>query len=479
MTEETVAIYETCNKQYPQAPFDPPERFPECPRDRSGLDPGNEVYVAVRDTFRLLGMDSGHYGDAKWNPLGEFITPEDDVVIKPNLLYHYHPEGRLDAMTVHASILRAVIEYVFIAQEGKRRVTVAESPVWTADFKKLLDDSGISQMIEYLGDLGVDVEVIDMRETMLARSFESPKPPRILRLAGDPAGYLTVDLGSDSEFHGLEIDPRDYRNSMTNVTHNESVCRYKMPRTILNADVIISLAKLKTHVMAGNTLSLKNMVGAYGEKIQLPHYRVGSETSDEYPSLPIMRGLKRTMVKKLFKVFKSFPYSEKIGPVRSFVAKVTDESWNEPYPLWGMWYGNDTVWRMALDLNKIVLYADKQGMMERNRQRRTFAVIDGVVSGEGRGPIRPKPRNDGLVIAGRDFAATDLVATRLMGFDSWKIPILREALSSKDHRVTKVTEAHEIRCVSNREKWRRIWQLRKADLLNFEAPLSWRDHIEL
>lgn len=474
---ENVAIYETESKEYPQTPFNPPKNFPEYPF-KGELQTDNEVYTAIRNIFNLLGMDSRHYGSAVWNPLGELIKSGDNVVIKPNLLYHYHPEGRLDAIIVHGSILRAVIDYVFIALKKKGKITVAESPVWQADFKKILDLSGISEMAEYLRGRGVEIGIVDMRETMFSKSYDSFKLPEVVKLEGDPTGYQTVDLGEGSEFHGLVFDLNNYRNSMTDKIKNENVCTYRMPKTILSADVIINLSKLKTHVMAGNTLSLKNIVGTYGEKIDLPHYRTGTEICDEHPRFSGTKALKQTTVKKLYKFFKKYPFLEKMRPVKNFVLKVTDERWKEPFPLWGCWYGNDTVWRMTLDLNKILLYASKEGKMEKTRQRKVFAIIDGIISGEDRGPIRPKERNDGIIIAGNDFVATDLVATRLMGFDHYKIPILRKSLESKGYSLTNV-KVEEIKCNSNKDKWKKLWELKKEDLLNFEPPLSWRGHIEL
>lgn len=472
---ETVAIYETEKKKYPSLPFNPEKNFPEYPF-KGKLQEENEVYTAVREVFHLLGMDARHYGSAVWNPLGDIIKPGDNVVIKPNLLYHYHPEGKLDSIIVHGSILRAVIDYAFIALKKKGTITIAESPVWQADFAKILQLSGIKEMLEYIAGLGVDVDVVDMRETMLSKNYDSVTLPKVVRLDGDPAGYQEVDLGEVSEFHGLIFDSSDYRNSMTENIKNEDVCSYKMPKTILNADVVINISKMKTHVMAGNTLSLKNIVGAYGEKINLPHYRTGIEMCDEHPKFSGAKAVKQAAVKNMYKFFKKYPFLEKISSVKNFVLKVTDEKWGEPFPLWGCWHGNDTVWRMTLDLNKILLFASKEGKMEKTKQRKVFAIVDGIVAGEGRGPIRPEQRSDGIVIAGKDFFAVDMAATRMMGFDYTKIPILAKV---KNARGFTLSAAGEVNCNSNKEKWKRLWELKKEELLNFEPPLSWRDHIEL
>ena len=56
-----VAITFTGKKNYPnEIPFDPPEMYPEF--KVSATDPDNEVYAAVRETFRLMGLDLKNYG---------------------------------------------------------------------------------------------------------------------------------------------------------------------------------------------------------------------------------------------------------------------------------------------------------------------------------------------------------------------------------------------------------------------------------
>src|SRR5574339_536254 len=44
----------------------------------------------------------------------------------------------------------------------------------------------------------------------------------------------------------------------------------------------------------------------------------------------------------------------------------------------GNWHGNDTCWRMVLDLNKCLFYYDGEGR-PRREPRRYLAVVDGVI----------------------------------------------------------------------------------------------------
>ena len=48
-------------------------------------------------------------------------------------------------------------------------------------------------------------------------------------------------------------------------------------------------------------------------------------------------------------------------------------------------------------------------------------MVDGIVGGEGMGPLEPDAKPCGCLIAGEHPLAVDLVATRLMGFDPRKL----------------------------------------------------------
>src|SRR5690606_12091736 len=94
----------------------------------------------------------------------------------------------------------------------------------------------------------------------------------------------------------------------------------------------------------------------------------------------------------------------------------------------GNWHGNDTTWRMCLDLNRILLYADADGRWHETPARRFFSLVDGVIAGEGNGPLDPTPKPVGVIVAGFNPVAVDMTCARLMGFDYRKIPLLRRAI---------------------------------------------------
>src|SRR5690606_12611664 len=96
----------------------------------------------------------------------------------------------------------------------------------------------------------------------------------------------------------------------------------------------------------------------------------------------------------------------------------------------GSWYGNDTVWRMSLDLQTILHYGNGSGELEQAPTRRVLTITDAIVAGEGEGPLSPTPVPLGIVTMGENVAALEWVHALLMGFEPTKIPLIREAFSS-------------------------------------------------
>jgi hypothetical protein len=87
---------------------------------------------------------------------------------------------------------------------------------------------------------------------------------------------------------------------------------------------------------------------------------------------------------------------------RAIVSRLARVASRDKY-LEGGWYGNDTLCRTILDLNRILLYADSRGEMQREIQRRRLFLTDGIIAGEGEGPS-----NDAMTTSerGRGVIAT-------------------------------------------------------------------------
>jgi hypothetical protein len=117
----------------------------------------------------------------------------------------------------------------------------------------------------------------------------------------------------------------------------------------------------------------------------------------------------------------------------------------------GNWHGNDTCWRMVLDLNKCLFYFNGLGA-PREKPLRYLAVVDGIIGGEGNGPMSPDPKPAGVILAGTHPAAVDCAAATLMGFDWRKIRLLRQCFELREKNFVPF-QAEAIRVVSANAAW--------------------------
>lgn len=475
---------------YPdEPPWHPHERYPEYPFGARDVAGPNPAYAAVRALFRAMRLDADRFGERDWNPLGEIVRPGDRVVLKPNWVQHFHESGGgLESVITHGSIVRAVLDYVWIALRGEGQVTVGDAPLQRADFERVLAWEGAEAVRSLYRDrLGFDVVLADFRRT---RAEKDRRGLIVAResLRGDPRGYRAVDLAERSE-HALNRLPShlfraDYFGfRVTNYDpaamlrhHAETVHEYLIAGSILDADVVIGLPKLKTHRKAGLTCALKNTVGVNGDKDWLPHHTVGSvaEGGDEY----LHRSLRKRWLSRL---------NDRIESARSLAEKrafywlwrsisFTRRVRRYPDPFFeGSWYGNRTLCRTIIDLNRILAFADRDGRLADTPTRRLLYVVDAIVAGEGEGPLGPDPRPCGLVIGGTNAVAVDAACAALMGFDPMRIPLVASALAAAEPRLARFDPA-EVRVESSLSGMRGpLCRLRSLD---FRPPAAWRGMIE-
>jgi hypothetical protein len=94
------------------------------------------------------------------------------------------------------------------------------------------------------------------------------------------------------------------------------------------------------------------------------------------------------------------------------------------YVAGGAWHGNETIWRMIYDLNLVIQCVDRTGQLRDRPQRAYVCLVDGLVAGEGNGPLQPLPREVDWLVAGEDPFAVDAVLTHFMGFDAERVPVV-------------------------------------------------------
>jgi hypothetical protein len=144
----------------------------------------------------------------------------------------------------------------------------------------------------------------------------------------------------------------------------------------------------------------------------------------------------------------------------------------------GNWYGNDTAWRMVLDLNRILFYADSDGRLHDQPVRKFFSIVDGIVAGEGNGPLDPTPKQAGVVLAGTNPVAVDLACARMMGFEYRRIPMLHRALVNHPLPLASFGFKNVVGGSNDRRFDRPPAEMR-GPLLAFEPHLGWKGHVEI
>lgn len=345
------------------------------------------VRKSLVDACVALGMPSE-------NPFGGLVRPGDVVFIKPNWVAHRYRAScpRQDdvwSTITHPSVILAVADLVDLALCGKGRIIIGDNPSIDADFDELIAVSGLEDV---QSRFSVPCEIRDLRPLVCEDLKDYGIRDRMSVRQGDPEGSVKVDLRDASLLYGLS--PRRFRGVFTDRTdtvraHTGLRQEYEIAGSIAKADVYISVPKLKTHHKVGTTLNLKGLVGTVTNKNLLVHWRTGFPLigGDEYPD------------------FSSW--------ARSLFRRVKKR---------GAWPGNDTIWRMVVDLYTCLLRV-REG-------KRSFTVIDGITGGQGEGPFCPTSKNSQTLVVSDDLLAADMVATRLMGFDVAGVRYLRHYLDS-------------------------------------------------
>jgi uncharacterized protein (DUF362 family) len=465
-------------------PFSPKEAYPEYPFDDAGSSGENKVYEAVRNCLLLMGLDAARFGTAQWNPLGEFVEPGQRVVIKPNFVLDFHGFGwSLESVITHGSIIRAVLDYVLLALRGKGTVRVGDAPLQSADFGKIRQFSGLDAVLNfYQGRSAVIVDVADFRQEcalLNERNWIREKEAA----AGDPEGYATVDLQDESMFRSVAALSDRYRVTnydpkQMSLHHNEQKNEYLISGSVLKADTMISLPKIKTHRKAGITACLKNSIGINGQKDWLPHHRKGSVSrgGDEYLYRNPLKAIATSLMERA-DVEPSLGRLKILRGCRAIASRLSEVATSDKY-FEGGWHGNDTLWRTILDLNRILLYADFQGKVQRQVQRQCLFLADGIIAGEGEGPIEPTAKPCGVLVGGVSAPVVDAVIARLMGFDFQKIPSIREAFALPTYPLVSFGP-REIEIVSNSPQLDGMDVFEPGFNLNFVPAHGWQGRVEL
>lgn len=478
-----VIIEKNNRYSYPtEPPFRPDQKYPEIPiADLS--NESNEVYNLVRNGFRDMGYDCKNYGSQQWNPLGGMIKPGDVVLLKPNMVMDVNGSGEgTDCLYTNPSVVAAVLDYVYIALKGNGRIVVGDAPMQECKFDKLIAESGYDKLIDYCNKefTGVKVELIDFRDIHSVQR----QGVHYYTQRSESQGVL-IDLGLESEFANMpeysqkNIRITNYDPDILIKHHDGEKHEYYVNRNVLQANVIINMPKPKTHRKAGVTIALKNLVGINARKEFLPHHTNGSviEGGDEYLNKSYF---KRQSDRFLDKSNREAQSKQHIGKAKwySLLARANllfarifaKDKFAE-----GSWYGNHTISKTIVDLNKILLYADQNGKMCDTVQRKYLIVADMIISGEKEGPVMPSPKEVGIIAMGENPVAFDNVIGKLMGANIDKLPTLNQIKLSKSKYTLGSTD--DIQIISNYDKLngKKLAEIGEDELLYFIPTSGWQE----
>ena len=377
--------------------------------------------------------------------LAEFVArnlPDGDfrrIMLKPNWVKHEeHPEFPIAALVTNTALIEAVIEACRKKYTNLERITVGDVPLQTCDWAALIQQTGVDRLIEkYRGHAAPVVQFLDLR-----RERWTPKDGFMEQDAahpGDPLGYSEVVIDHTSLLEEVSHNAEsfrvsDYDPAETVSVHRRGVHRYLIARTVLEADLVINLPKMKTHQKTGVTGALKNLVGINGSKAYLVHHQLGfpSQGGDEFPEdvsrwIYWQARLRERFQKRSKVVFKLLKKGwEIVKKLRGIKTVGTKENLGGTFYVGsGSWYGNDSIWRMVYDLNMILLHAPADGgNLRAEPQRAVLSIMDGQIAGEGNGPLQPLPVTANVLLASPNPFLIDFAMAKLMGYDVRKIRLL-------------------------------------------------------
>lgn len=320
------------------------------------------------------------------------MSPGDVVVLKPNFV---SPSGFAREGCTRTPVLRPLVD--FSVEAGASKVIIAEGPSSPDPEDSVFgpEYSNVTGLVQALQQIHPSVHIAYMN------------------LNQD--SFTWIDLGGNSTFYGayaadqlfslynIRMDEDSYYYAPDSKGYNPQGYGpglYAIANTILEADVLINVPKLKVHHLTGVTLSLKNTIG-------ITVSSTGNSTNEE--SIRDIPHWNNTAVR----------------PQENLTRQDSFE--------------NDIVWRVVADLNKVVFYTNKSGELKSTRQRRYLSVVDGVVGMEGPTVYNPSgvPRPTGAIIAGEDPVAVDAVCSRVMGFNYTILNTITNVKNISEHAFGK------------------------------------------
>lgn len=473
-----------CEKfNYPEFPFNPSAQFEELPLHEAS--PDNHIFGAVRSLLNELGLNNEKFGKKKWNPIGDLVDKGSKICIKPNYVIDRNSKnGDIESVITHTAVLRPIIEYSLIAVGENGKVIVADTPQMDCKWEELMKVTKLNLLQNYLKDIySYTFDIVDCRPFEINNINKDYTIDNRCHKNGDPSGSITLDLGNLSMLSKVgqcKYYGADYNTEETNEMHSGNRHIYQLGKTFMDADLLISVPKLKTHKKVGVTINCKGFVGLNTNKNCLVHYRLGSahENGDQFPAY-IENSSKRLI--KIERFFQELLLSDEsnfktnvyhfLKKCFKFIFKHKLKSSKFRYFDGGNWSGNDSAWRMTSDLAYIIKEKFK---FDRTKKEKSFmTLVDGVIGGELEGPLRPDGVKSNSLIAGFDPFFVDIVSTILMGFDYTKIKYLNPRNNTNMDLTQENIDVGEVYLNGNKHSMEQFSKTIRNHVKPFKAHAGW------
>jgi uncharacterized protein (DUF362 family) len=412
------------------------------------------------------------------------------IVLKPNWVVHESdPTFPIRALITDTRLVESVAEACLNLFPGAESILVGDCPLQYANWPLMCKQAGLSPVIDRLSKISKGrVKFCDLRKDVFSQRKDNFMSRSDVE-HGDPCGYREVALGSRSHLesicdNGTKFAVNDYSARTTTSNHRRGSHKYLVSQSILNGDLIINLPKWKCHGKGGITCALKNVVGINSDKAYLPHFRRGAPKwgGDEYRDDNRWLYWAQTTVREAVQKRSAFAYKalkpgwELIKRVRSIETRLDNPAAKPKnfYIAGGAWPGNDTIWRMIYDLNLVIQYSDPQGYLQQDPQRHYFCIVDGLISGEGNGPLQPLPRQTDWLVSGTDPFEIDAALCYFMGFAPEKVPVIsrRREYAGPDWGKFELSD------LTVRLDGQKVNVLSSPINFRFAPPPGWRNQIE-
>ncbi len=441
-------------------------KYPDFPYEEGGL------YQALLNLFEGLGFPRD-------NPFSSYIKLGQTALIKPNWVRNQNPLGyNIDSLVSHASIIKYLIDLLAISMEGKGQIIIADAPLQNCNFEDLKNQIKIIEIVEKAKSKYPDLSIVveDWRLTTMKSSSVNVQNVQDYKLEDDKWGedYKIVDLGKESFLEDISkyanrFRVTKYKPSLMLKHHSLGKHEYLVSKRVFEADFIINLPKMKTHIKAGLTGAMKNLVGINGHKEFLPHHIKGSvlDGGDNYKKYSWLKSKYENLYDYVWENINNFSVFK-----RKVLLKLLQIIWKLSIFFGadkisaGSWGGNDTIWRTTLDLNHIAYFGS-------SKSRKILNIVDGIVAGEGEGPLEPTPKPLGILIAGENPAYVDAVMAKMMGYNVSKIPTVYNAIyNQKSKFLGDSLDNFELNFSENGETKKIDFQ--EVPEFNFKKPKFWQ-----